>query len=180
MRQFQFPLERVLWHRGCQEELAQQALARALQGEQALLEELAQVHARAVEAAAELHATLARPTAGDEMLLHTRFAASLAGREAGLAGRRAEIALLVQERRMELQARWRSREAVARLRARALARYRQAADREMQLAMDETTGVRYARRLASSAGRPGSSRQTAPAPEAQPTGQPPSRSITCP
>jgi len=146
MRRFRFPLERVLWHRHRLEDLAHQALGRAQREEQEVLGELAEVQARSADAAATLRATLARPTAGDEVLLHARFVAGLAGRQAGLVGRRIEVAAQVEERRLALQERWRSREAVASLRARALARHRKAEERELQLALDETAGVRHTRR----------------------------------
>ncbi len=151
MRRFRFRLEQVLWHRRCQEEIAEQALARALQQERELARDLARIREEAASEAARLRAILQTPTTGGEMVLHTRYTAGLAGREMVLAGRR-EVALgIMDERRAALRERRRAHEVVVRLRERAWVRYRRAAEREAQLELDEVAGIRYVHRFSETA-----------------------------
>lgn len=151
MRRFRFRLERLLWHRRCQEELAAQALAGALRQERELARDLAQVRDHAARQATEVRAVLHRMTTGAEMVLHTRFATGLAGRQALLAQRREVAIETIRKRGAALRERRRASEVVAGLRERALARYRKAAEREAQLALDEAAGIRHARRVAEGA-----------------------------
>jgi flagellar export protein FliJ len=148
MRRFRFRLERLLWHRQRQEDLAEQALAQALRGEHDLATELARLRDRSAAEGVSLRAMLHRPTLGLEMALHVRFAAALATRRAILTRRREEAVLLIGERRAALRERRRARETVGKLRERALARYRKAVEREAQAALDETAGLGHTRRAA--------------------------------
>jgi flagellar export protein FliJ len=147
MKRFQFRLERLLWHRKCLEELAQQALAGALHTERELAAGLARLRVLAGAEAAMLRTTLTRPTSGAEILLHARFAADLATRRALLSKRLGEAVVAIQQRRGALMECRRAREVLAQLREKALGRYRQGLERESQLALDEIAGIRYARRL---------------------------------
>lgn len=143
MRRFTFPLQRLLWHRGLQESLAQQGLGRALQRERAVQEALAQVDAQAREGAARLAASIRRPVSGGEVALHAGFATALAARRDRLSRQAAEAAVEVAERRALLRERWRGREAVAQLRRQALAHHRASVEREEQITLDEVAAVRH-------------------------------------
>ena len=146
MRRFRFHLERVLRHRELLETLARRGLGEALRVEQALAADLERVRGRAAAEAAALRSALAHPLPGSEVLLHARYAAGLAAREAGLAHRRAEASGVVAERRAALRDRRRAREVVLNLREHALARHRREAEKEAQQQLDETAGTRHARR----------------------------------
>jgi flagellar export protein FliJ len=148
MHRFRFRLERVLWHRRLAERIAQQALGEALRVERVLAADLERLRGRCAEGAAALRAALDRPTPGSEVMLHARYAAGLASRGAALAERRAEVFVVVEERRAAVRERRRGREVLVSLRDRALARYRRAAECEAQRVLDETAGTRHARRLA--------------------------------
>ncbi len=146
MRRFQFRLERLLWHRRLQEELAEKGLAAALQAEREVSSALAGVREQAAAQAVRLREMLHQPTAGPEVGLHARFAAALEARRDHLARRQQEAMALSGERRSHLLEQRRAREVVLKLRERALARYRQEAGREDQRVLDETGSVRHSRR----------------------------------
>jgi flagellar export protein FliJ len=143
MRRFQFPLERLLWHRQTLEERAEQALAEALRREQGLAEELSRVRGLQEAEAADVRRALATPMPGRDMHLHLQFAGALAARWRLLAAHLQTAQALSAERRAALLDRRRNREVVAQLRTRALRRYRQAAEREAQKTLDEIAGIRY-------------------------------------
>ncbi len=147
MRRFRFRLEQLLWHRRSQEEIAEQALARALRQEDELAADLARVRGEAASEAARLRALLQSPTTGAEMVLHSRYEARLADRDALLARRREVVLGIIGDRRAALRERRRAHEVVARLRERAWVRHRRAAEREAQLELDEAAGIRHTRRI---------------------------------
>ena len=144
MRRFQFRLERLLWHRHLLEELAEQALATALQAEREVADDLARARDQAAAEAIRLREVLTRSTPGLEVILHARFAASLRARQDRLVQRQREAMTVSGERRVALLERRRAREVVLKLRERALSRYRQEAAREDQRVLDETACVRHA------------------------------------
>ena len=144
MRRFQFRLERLLWHRHLLEELAEQALATALQAEREVADDLAQARDQAAAEAVRLREVLTRSTLGPELILHARFTASLRARQDRLLQRQQEAMTVSDERRVALLERRRAREVVLKLRERALSRYRQEAAREDQRVLDETASVRHA------------------------------------
>lgn len=148
MRRFRFRLERLLWHRQRQEDLAVQALAQALRREHDLATELAQTRDRSAAERVSLRAMLHRPTLGLEMALHARFAAALANRQAILTRHWEETVLLIEDRRAALRELRRARETVVKLRERALTQYRKAVEREAQAALDEAAGLRHTCRAA--------------------------------
>jgi flagellar export protein FliJ len=147
MRRFRFRLERLLWHRRCQEELAEQALGKALRQELELASDLARVGEQSAAEAAGLRTILDQSTTGIEMRLHAWYAAGLAAREAFLVERREAAVSAVADHRATLLERRRAHEVVVQLRERMLARYQRAAEREAQLALDETASVRHVRRI---------------------------------
>ncbi len=146
MRRFRFSLERLLWLRRLKETLSQQALARSLDQQRGVLRELERTRREAVAEATQLQTALCTCITGEMMRLHSDYAGALARRQARLAERRAEIGRQVATDRRSVEESWRAREAVARLRGRALTAYRKAVDREEQLLLDEAAGVRYLRR----------------------------------
>ncbi len=147
MRRFQFPLERLLWHRRRQEDQAGLAVASAVREERRLATDLARVDELASREAAALRAVLAQPATGTDLLLRARFLARLEGQEALLTERREAAIGVLRERRNVLQERRVAREVVEKLRERALAQYRKAMEREERLALDEAASVRYPRRV---------------------------------
>jgi flagellar export protein FliJ len=146
MKQFRFRLERLLWHRRRQEEVAEQSLAGAFQRERRIGADLVQVREQAVQEAAAMGSRLEDPMTGGEFLLHARFAAALKEREAALRRQRTEAAMGTQERREELRERRRAREVVSQLREDAWTRYRDTEAHEAQVVMDEVAGTRHNRR----------------------------------
>lgn len=145
MKRFRFPLERLLWHRRLQEDLAEQALAGASMEERAMTEGLAQVRGQEIRESTSLRAALANCLSGADVVLHAGFAAALQARAATLRARRTAAAARRRECSDALRERRRAREAVAQLRERAWGRYREAAAREAQLALDELAGERHER-----------------------------------
>jgi flagellar export protein FliJ len=143
MRRFSFPLERVLWHRRCQEERGQHALALAIHAERELEGAEGRLRGQAAEAAKGLQAMLAQSTTGTEVWIHLGFAAGLARQQRLLADRRRQATAEVAERRVALRELRRAREVVEQLRASALARHRQEGEREAQRLLDEAAGARY-------------------------------------
>jgi flagellar export protein FliJ len=146
VKRFGFSLERVLWHRRLREEAAEQALAGAFQRERAVSQGLTQVRDQAAQETLALERRLGDQMTGVEFLLHAPFAAALREREAALRARCVEAATETRERRDLLLERRREREVVSQLRQRAWERYRQGAEREAQLAIDEVAGGRHSRR----------------------------------
>jgi flagellar export protein FliJ len=145
MKRFRFPMERLLWQRRLQEEVAEQALAGAIQEERAVRTELIRLRERARQEAATLGSGLADRMQGTEFLLHVRFSAVLRGREAALQIHQAQAETRTREHREVLRERRRAREAVAQLREKAWERYRYAAAREEQLTLDEVAGRSHIR-----------------------------------
>jgi len=150
LKQFRFPLERLLWHRQRQEETAEQSLAGAFQRERRIGADLMQVRDQAVQEAAAMGRRLVEHMTGGELLLHARFATALRERETALRRQHTEAAKRTQERREELRERRRAREVVSQLRGDAWTRYRTTAAHEVQVAMDEVAGAQHNRRRAES------------------------------
>jgi len=148
MKRFRFSLERVLRHRGVQEDLAEQALAQALAQERMVEAELARVSQQMTEEAVALRNDLADCLGGADVALHVRFATALHGRAMDLRVRRAAAAARLQECRQILRERRRAREAVAQLKHAAWRQHCEAALREVQIAIDEVAGGRHERRRA--------------------------------
>ncbi len=146
MRRFQFRFDKLLWHRGVQEELAEQQLARTLHDERQVLAAIAQTRASAANGAAALRTELGSPIDGELLALHRRYASALRVREAQLRDRRRVLAERLEEDRRALRERRRAREVVTQLKRRAQERYRLEAEREAQKAIDEVASVRHLRR----------------------------------
>jgi len=145
MKRFRFPLERVLRQRGLQEDLAEQALARAVIEERVAGEELARVRQQITDESALMCSALAAHLAGADLALHVRFAAALHGRQTALRGRRAAAAAALGKCRDTLRERRRAREAVEQLKKAAWQRYCETSTREEHLLMDEIAGSRHER-----------------------------------
>jgi flagellar export protein FliJ len=148
MKRFRFALDRVLWQRELQEDLAEQALARTLTEERVAGEELSRVAEQAAREAIGLRQALSRSLSGADVALHVRFASALRGRQATLQVRREAARAQLRESRERLRERRRAREAVEQLKRAAWDRYRRAAEREVQVALDEVAGGRHERRRA--------------------------------
>jgi flagellar protein FliJ len=146
MKQFRFPLERLLWYRRRQEEAAEHALGGAFQHERRIGVDLMHVRDQAIQEVAAMGSRLDDQMAGGEFLLHARFAAALKERETTLRRQRSEAAMRTRERREELRERRRAREAVSQLRENAWTRYRESEAHEAQVAMDEVAGAQHTRR----------------------------------
>jgi len=148
MRRFRFPLDRLLWHRHLQEELAQQALAVMLEEKRQVAGELERLRALAFSGTGELHSALAQTTSGADLLLRIGFLARLERRRAILSTRQRETMRALGQRRTALIERRRAREVVEQLRHRALTEHRRASEREERLAFDEAAGLRHVARNA--------------------------------
>jgi len=162
MRRFHFPLERLLWHRRCQEDQAELAVAAALREESQLATDLAHITDLARREAATLRMVLIQHTSGADLALCTGFLARLATQERRLLERRKAAMGVLRERRAVLQERRRACEVLEKLRERALARYRKAVEREEQSALDEAGSVRHIRRVLSTEAERGASKGNEP------------------
>ena len=143
MQRFRFSLDRLLWYRCLQERLAQQALAATRKEERQLAGELDRVSTLASCGTAELRSALMRPTPGADLILRTRFLASLEHRRAILSEHRLVTMRTLGQRRAALIERRRAREVVEQLRHHALVEHRRACEREERLALDEVAGLRH-------------------------------------
>ncbi len=143
MRRFQFRVEKLLWHRSLQEELAEQALSRSLHEAREVEEAVARVKTQAAAVADRLRSLLAGVATGGDLALHWNHQSGLHSRELALEARRAAAALRVDEDRATLRDRRRRREVVAQLKTEAAARYRAEAEREAQKILDDVAGGRH-------------------------------------
>jgi len=148
MKRFRFPLATLLWHREIQEDVAEQALAGALQRERETDQALRRVQTQAVQEAGRLGEALRRPLSGAALDLSARFQSALRLRAGMLQRRLNETAERVRLERDAVRDRRRAREVVSQLRARTWSRYREAAERELQLGLDEIASGRHLHRTA--------------------------------
>lgn len=148
MKRFRFPLATLLWHREIQEDVAEQALAGALQRERETDQALRRVHTQAVQEAGRLGQALRGPLSGADLDLSARFQSALRLRAAMLQRQLDETAERVRLERDAVRDRRRAREVVSQLRARTWSRYREAAERESQLGLDEIASGRHLHRTA--------------------------------
>jgi flagellar export protein FliJ len=145
MQRFRFRFEKLLWHRGLQQELAEQSLSRSLHEEQQVLHAIAGVRTQAAAEAGQLRTLLNGAMKGGDLTLHLLYQASLRSRETALQGHRAVVATRVKQNRDAVRERRRAHEAVAQLKRQAEIRYRYEADREAQKHMDDVAGGRHLR-----------------------------------
>ena len=148
MKRFRFPLATLLWHREIQEDVAEQALAGALQRERETDQALRQVKTQAVQEAGRPGQALRGPLSGADLDLSARFQSALRLRAGMLQRRLDETAERVRVERDAVRDRRRAREVVSQLRARTWSRYREAAERESQLGLDEIASGRHLHRTA--------------------------------
>lgn len=148
MKRFRFPLATLLWHREIQEDVAEQALAGALQRERETDQALRRVQTQAVQEAGRLGEALRRPLSGAVLDLSARFQSALRLRAGMLQRRLNETAERVRLERDAVRDRRRAREVVSQLRARTWSRYREAVERELQLGLDEIASGRHLHRTA--------------------------------
>lgn len=152
MQRFRFRLERLRWYRQLQAELAQQALAVAVQEEAGVTEALGAAERRATAGARELRERLFGAATGADLALHSAYEMGLRQRRGQLEAARRVALARVAERRAGYATRQRDAEVVELLRRDALERHRRDAEREEQALLDDVGSVRAARRILSEEG----------------------------